>query len=192
MNRDLINRAKDFAHWAHDAVEQKRKYTGEPYWHHTDAVAALVEEDGGTDEMIAAAHLHDTLEDVEPVLIKQGRVADLRKFQTVFYDFPAPVRDMVVELTHLYTAEEYPTWSRAERKNAEADRLGSVSNNSKTIKVYDLIHNTVSIVEYAPEFAKVYLREKADLLRQLKGASPAALMRAEKQLRDSLDKLGQI
>lgn len=73
MNRRLINLAKEFAHRAHDAIEQKRKYSGVPYWTHTDAVAELVEKFGGSTVMVVAAHLHDWLEDVAPRINKTGK-----------------------------------------------------------------------------------------------------------------------
>ena len=69
---NLIEKAKQFAHEAHDSIGQKRKYSGEPYWVHTDAVAEKVAAIGGTEVMVAAAHLHDVLEDVTP-LDKTGR-----------------------------------------------------------------------------------------------------------------------
>lgn len=192
MNRDLINRARDFAHASHDSVKQIRKYTGEPYWNHTDAVALIVEAHDGTPDMIAAAHLHDVLEDVEPVLIKEGRVAELQNFRFVYYNFPASVRDMVVELTHLYTQEDFPDWGRARRKQAEAERLWSVSNNSKTIKAADLMQNTESIVLHDPGFAITYLKEKHEVLKGLTGAHPGLLIKVRKQLAESLDKLNVI
>src|SRR5690554_7582422 len=59
----IEERVELYAKAAHDAVGQRRKYTGEPYWMHTAAVAEAVKESGGTPEMVAAAHLHDTVED---------------------------------------------------------------------------------------------------------------------------------
>ena len=42
----------------------------------------------------------------------------------------------------------------------EADKLSKISPLSQTVKYADLFNNTSSIVELAPDFAKVYLREK--------------------------------
>lgn len=50
---DLITRAAIYT--AHQAVGQRRKYTGEPYHLHPAAVAKTVESVGGTEAMIAAA-----------------------------------------------------------------------------------------------------------------------------------------
>ena len=62
-NDSLVERSKAFAIAAHRAIDHRRKYTGDPYDVHLSAVAELVESVGGTPEMIAAAWLHDTVED---------------------------------------------------------------------------------------------------------------------------------
>ena len=55
----IIEKAQDFAHRAHDTIKQVRKYTGEPYWVHTDDVALRVTNLLDCESMICAAHLHD-------------------------------------------------------------------------------------------------------------------------------------
>lgn len=47
--------AKYFAIAAHEAVGQKRKYTGERYWRHCESVARMVKEAGGSEDMVCAA-----------------------------------------------------------------------------------------------------------------------------------------
>ena len=49
----LIAQTRDFA--IHFHGEQKRKYTGEPYWHHCRNVAELVSAVNADPEVIAAA-----------------------------------------------------------------------------------------------------------------------------------------
>lgn len=191
-DRYWTNRAKSLAHWAHDSIGQVRKYTGEPYWVHTDRVAILVDDHGGTDAMIAAAHLHDVLEDVEPELIKRGMKEYSDHFRVALAEFPSEVRNMVVELTHEFTQEKYPKLNRAQRKKLEADRLALVSRNSKTIKLADLIDNSDSIVKHDIGFARTYLREKEYLLGVLREGEPRLLAQAERILRESLDKLGMV
>ena len=61
----LEQRAKAFAEHHHAAVNQKRKYTGEPYIVHPAAVVELVRGVPHTQEQLAAAWLHDTVEDTE-------------------------------------------------------------------------------------------------------------------------------
>src|SRR5688572_2066454 len=67
---DLESRARGFAERAHAAIGQRRKYTGEPYIVHPIAVAELVRSVPHTPEMIAAALLHDVVEDT-PVTLAQ-------------------------------------------------------------------------------------------------------------------------
>ncbi len=146
---DRIQQATVFATQAHSG--QKRKYTGENYIVHPIAVAELVREKGGSEDQIIAALLHDTVEDCD-VTIKQ--VYDL---------FGHVVATLVDELTDVFTSEAYPKINRKVRKRQEAKRLAKVSVEAKLIKLCDMIDNTSSIVEHDPNFAKLYLAEKAHL-----------------------------
>lgn len=155
-----IQRAKEFAHAGHDSIGQTRKYTNEPYWVHTDAVAAAIQNAPVSyfpSHIIAVivAHLHDLPEDVNKYPYNLLGIRER---------FGATVAYLVEELTHKYTSEAYPNLNRAERKMLEAWRLGNASGWAQTIKVFDLMDNSKSIVKYDPNFAKVFLREKAHLL----------------------------
>ena len=59
----LTTFALGFVNCAHR--QQKRKYTGEPYVVHCEGVARIVAEYTSDAEVIAAATLHDVLEDTE-------------------------------------------------------------------------------------------------------------------------------
>lgn len=146
--------ARAYAAGAHAAVGQRRKYTGEPYVLHPIAVAGLVREAGGDEEMIQAALLHDVIEDT------QVTEADLG------YVFSARVVSLVVDLTDI---TDLSLGNRATRKRIERERWREKSPAAMTIKLADLIDNTRSIVEHDPGFARTYLREKVRLLEFLKG-----------------------
>src|SRR3546814_14199201 len=60
--------------------------------------------------------------------------------------------------------DQFHEGNRAARKSAEAVRLSSVSRDAQTIKLADFISNTRSILRHDPGFAKVYLKEKAQVL----------------------------
>jgi (p)ppGpp synthase/HD superfamily hydrolase len=63
---DIVEKARIFATAAHAAVDQRRKYTNEPYIVHPKQVADFVANvPGATPEMIAAAWLHDVVEDTK-------------------------------------------------------------------------------------------------------------------------------
>ena len=129
---------------------QKRKYTGEPYWHHPVSVATKLMETGCCDiDMICAALLHDTVEDTTITL------DDIQR------EFGSSVALMVFWLTE---KTEKPIGNRSLRKEIECKFLSLAPDDVKTIKVCDLIDNTKTIETHDPEFAKVYFKEKKDLL----------------------------
>lgn len=146
----MVARARYFASKKH--AGQARKYTGDPYIVHPVAVADMVRRNGGTANMVAAALLHDTLEDTDATVAEIEAITNKE------------VAMLVVELTDQYTSEFYPELNRKVRKRLEAERLAKVSPEAKAIKLADMADNTATIVEYDPGFAKVYLREKAELL----------------------------
>lgn len=181
MNR--IEAAQAFAHAAHDSVGQKRKYTGEPYWVHTDEVAQIVASVGGTEDMIVAAHLHDVLEDVTPINPEYS-------FQRILKEFGQNAASMVVDLTDEFIKEKYPKMNRAKRKQRERERIEKTQFDSQTIKLADLLSNTRSIVAHDPDFARVYLREKLALLGCLTNGSPILLQQATDLTLENFAKLG--
>lgn len=140
-------RAKAFAEVAHQG--QVRKYTGEPYINHPAAVVELVRTVPHTQEMLAAAWLHDVVEDTDTTLIE---VRDL---------FGLSVAAYVMFLTDVSKPAD---GNRATRKALDRAHLTTAPPKAMTIKLADLIHNTESIVKYDPKFAEVYLAEKRLLL----------------------------
>ena len=65
---DLVDRARLFATSAHKRIGHQRKYSNQPYQVHLQAVAKLVASVSDDPEMIAAAWLHDTVEDTPATL----------------------------------------------------------------------------------------------------------------------------
>lgn len=145
----LIEKADLFASAAHAAVGQKRKYSQDDYIVHPRRVSKMVAEFGGTDEMIAAALLHDVLEDTDVT-------SDL-----IASTFGSVVHSLVVDLTDVSKPED---GNRAVRKGIDATRLSLASKDAQIIKLADLIDNSDDIVANDPSFAKVFLKEKAHLL----------------------------
>lgn len=150
------NAAEHFADIAHSAIGQKRKYTLDPYINHPRNVAYLVQIVGGSEEMIAAAYLHDVLEDVMPLDDRFNGDEILKKFGYTVYNLV------------LWLTDPIGSGNRAMRKEAARDRLAMAPAEAKTIKLADLIDNSLTIVKHDPGFAKVYLKEKRELLDVLK------------------------
>lgn len=159
----MIASARHFAIAAHSATGQVRKYTGEPYWVHCAEVATLVASVTSSAEMVAAAWLHDTVEDTA---ITIEHIRD---------EFGPAVAALVEGLTDVSKPED---GNRAHRKAIDRQHTAEQSPDCKTIKLADLISNTSSIVLRDPEFAKVYLAEKRLLLDVLREGHPVLWRRA--------------
>ena len=151
---DLIKAAKTFAQNRHRKIMHTRKYSGEPYEFHLEAVAALIETTGRySEEVIAAAWLHDVVEDTgTPICEIETR-------------FGGSVARLVSELTDISKPKD---GNRAIRKKLDREHLARSSAEAKTIKLADLIHNAESIVKYDQKFAGVFVREMSLLLQVLK------------------------
>ena len=151
----------EFATQAHG--DQKRKYVNDPYITHPIAVAEIVKDQGGDMNMQAAALLHDVLEDTAVTH------AQLRAFlyQTCYQADADDILQLVVNLTDVYTKDNFPELNRRERKALEASRLYFTDKRTKAIKIADIIHNSDSIMEYDPSFARVFLQEKEYLLSKI-------------------------
>lgn len=166
-NSALVAQARLYSRCAHQAAGQTRKYTGEPYYLHPLAVADTVAQvAGATPEMVAAALLHDVVEDTA---ITHEEIA---------LAFGDGVAGLVFDLTDQYAGPEQG--NRATRKAMEQARLSHVRPQAQTIKYADLIDNTARIVDLDPTFAKVYLKEKRALLDVMRDGDAALWQRAWK------------
>jgi len=149
---DLIKRARDYATNAHQRIDQRRKYNNQPYHVHLEAVAKLVTSVTDDAEMIAAAWLHDTVEDTP---------ATLGDIET---EFGVSVAELVEELTDISKPSD---GNRAHRKTADRQHSAQASARAKTVKLADLIDNCRDITKHDQRFARVYLTEMAALLEVL-------------------------
>lgn len=150
--KPLVTSASIFAAYAHTG--QTRKYTGEPYFQHVEAVAKMVMMTrNATPEMIAAAYLHDVVEDTGTT------------YADVLNKYGDPVADYVWRLTATVWPGPFEARpNRAFRMAHERRRLADSPAEVQTIKLADIIDNTATIVQYDPSFAPLYLREKLELL----------------------------
>lgn len=173
----LEEKARIFATAAHAAIRQVRKYTGEPYIVHPAAVVAIVKSVPHTPEMVAAAWLHDVVEDtgVQPALIHS--------------EFGPVVAGHVSDLTDVSKPED---GKREQRKAIDRAHSAEGSAGSQTLKLADLIENSSSIVGRGGDFARIYLREKALLLEVLTKGDPTLHARATAILNDALARLQQM
>lgn len=171
---DLVSLAEKFATDKHGSINHVRKYTGDPYITHPQAVAEIVKGIGGSKEMICAALLHDTVEDTETTI---SEIEDI---------FGTDVAILVDALTDIAKPGDGNRAMRMQ-KNLEHTKLGSA--DAHTIKLADLIDNSRSIVEFDKKFAVVYMNEKANLMEVLKGGNKE-LYNTAKKIMDNYKKNG--
>jgi (p)ppGpp synthase/HD superfamily hydrolase len=145
----IVERARVFATAAHAAVEQVRKYTYEPYIVHPAEVVSIVKSVPHTDVMLAAAWLHDVVEDTSVTI------------ETIRAEFGVEVAELVSWLTDVSWPAD---GNRAHRKALDRAHSAAAPAEAQTVKLADLISNTRSIMAHDVAFAKTYLEEKRLLL----------------------------
>ncbi|AZO29395.1 HD domain-containing protein [Mesorhizobium sp. M1B.F.Ca.ET.045.04.1.1] len=162
----LEERALAFATAAHASIDQRRKYTNQPYIEHPIAVAEIVRSVPHTPEMIAAAYLHDVVEDTPITLNK------------ILQEFGREVVTLVSWLTDVSLPLD---GNRAARKAIDLAHTAKAPSAAKTIKLADLIDNTLTIKQRDPDFWRVYRHEKLRLLDVLKEGDATLWARAAAQ-----------
>ncbi len=159
--KDILRSIEHFADNAHDL--QTRKYTPERYIVHPVRVMKLCNEYTDDVAILAAALLHDVLEDTpvtedEIRMFLRNLLNDKDVERTIQY---------VIELTDVYVKAAYPHWNRRTRKAKEFERLLKISADAQTIKYADVIDNSVEIVRHDKDFARVLLYEYRTMLKSL-------------------------
>lgn len=145
----VVERARMVAFAAHGAIDHRRKYTGAPYTSHLAEVAQICEQAGLPPAAVAAAWLHDILEDTK---IEYHALINLTD---------PLVADLVYWLTD---GSEPKDGNRKTRKAIDRSKLMHSPKLAQSIKYADIISNTASIVAHDKKFAKVYIPEMEALL----------------------------
>jgi (p)ppGpp synthase/HD superfamily hydrolase len=174
MDNLMIEQAKFFAIGAHNAVGQKRKYNFAPYWTHCEAVAELVEMLGGDENMIMAAWLHDTVEDTQVTL---GEINFL---------FGTDVASLVKDLTKVSRPED---GNRQIRDHIDRAHLAKTSKRGQEVKCCDIAHNVADIALFDPNYAKIYVRAKQEVLDVMTLASAPYRELAQNAIDTALDNI---
>jgi hypothetical protein len=148
----LVHRAREFATQAHRRIDQRRKYSKQAYEVHLRAVADLVARVTEDQEMIAAAWLHDTVEDTPATL------GDIER------EFGRGVAQLVADLTDVSRPGD---GNRAVRKAIDRAHSAQADARAKTVKLADLTDNCRDICQHDKRFARVFMVEMAALLEVL-------------------------
>ncbi len=156
---NLLQQITDFATRAHGS--QRRKFADEPYINHPVRVMETCREHTQDICLLAAALLHDVLEDTST------SKEQMRDFLKTVLSNEDSIRtlNIVVELTDVYTKEQYPDLNRRQRKAKESERLAGVSAQAQNIKYADIIDNSKNISNAETGFARIVLHEYKNLVK---------------------------
>ena len=163
-NEDLLNRAYVYAMRAHG--EQKRA-SGDPYFSHPLQVAAILTDLKLDDATIAAALLHDTIEDTDATRAEIDRL------------FGHDIGVLVEGLTKLKKLDLVSK----EAKQAENLRklLLAIADDVRVllIKLADRLHNMRTLEYRSPEARRITAEETLDIYAPLAGRMGMQEMREE-------------
>ena len=157
--REVIRRSIELARAAH---EGQRRASGEPYLSHVLAVAEIVADLGLDHETVAAAVLHDVIEDSDYT------VEDLEE---LFGETIARLVDGVTKMAVMHDYEGGDSRERRNRQNAESLRkllLAMVEDiRVVLIKLADRLHNMRTLGFLDPERQQRIARETLDIFAPL-------------------------
>ncbi|MDA8585587.1 bifunctional (p)ppGpp synthetase/guanosine-3',5'-bis(diphosphate) 3'-pyrophosphohydrolase [Rhodobacteraceae bacterium] len=160
----MITRAYDYGARMH---EGQTRYSGEPYFTHPIAVAAILTEQQLDDATIITALLHDTVEDTRST------------FAEVEREFGTEVAELVDGVTKLTNLQ----LSSTETKQAENFRklFMAMSKDLRVIlvKLSDRLHNMRTIRAMRPDKQEQKARETMDIYAPLAGRMGMHWMREE-------------
>ena len=130
---DLIERAERFARVCHSG-QCRKGAAKEPYIIHLEEVSSLVEVWGGSEEAIAAAWLHDTIEDCPPT-----------SHEDLVAEFGDRVADFVAELT------DDKSLPKPKRKELQIENAAKKTPEAALVKLADKTSNVGAIANSPPE-----------------------------------------
>lgn len=161
---NMIAKATLFADQAHDG--QVRKFTGLPYISHTMEVMQIVRGVTNDDDILAAAVLHDVIEDCG----------------ITYTDLAAEFNERIAYLVYQVTnSADEQDGNRDTRAYINRTILRDVSADAQTIKLADIISNVSGVdiaLECDPVWTQLYLEEKRELLKVLNKGDRELRMRA--------------
>ena len=134
MTNTLILKAAHFAAEKHRDQRRKDKHAS-PYIIHPISVALAITQIGGVDdpEILAAALLHDTLEDTETTP------------EELEAEFGKKVCEYVLDVT------DDKTLPKDERKRRQIEHAKKISKGAALIKLGDKISNVTDVINSPPE-----------------------------------------
>lgn len=174
-NSPIVQKALQYATDAHGEIGQKRKYTGEDYIVHPIAVAKIVLRYVDDENAVAAALLHDVVEDTN------------RTQDDITRDFGETISSYVEMLTDISKPSD---GNRKTRKAIDCAHTAKAIPVIKTVKLADVLHNAPSIIQHNRGFAYKWMGEKVDLIEVLGEGEPELYRKVQKLIDDFFPQKG--
>jgi guanosine-3',5'-bis(diphosphate) 3'-pyrophosphohydrolase len=174
---NIITKAKQFASDVHKH-QVRNDEAKTPYVIHLAEVAELVRDSGGSDEEIAAAWLHDAVEDTEATM------------EEIIEEFGDEVGNIVEAVTDL---TEWLPLTLAERKAKQAERVAKESDSVKRVKLADQTSNVKIVgdsdLTWGRDVDLIYINSARKIAEVCKGVSPYLDKLFEERYEETLQKL---
>lgn len=139
----------------------------------------------GDQTILAAALLHDVLEDTPVTKLKMKLFLE----SITNKEDAERIVKLVAALTDVYTKEKFPKLNRSGRRHKETQRLGTIPGDAQTVKYADIIDNTIDITKNDPDFATVYLKECMNSLKSMTEGNPDLYRRALETVNENMKNL---
>ncbi|MFX0135610.1 MAG: HD domain-containing protein [Candidatus Hodarchaeota archaeon] len=149
MDSKKIDKAKKYSAEKHK--EQKRKFSGKPYFTHPSNVASMVAKYTKDEEIIMAAYLHDTIEDTATT------------YKEIFKEFGKKVAELVGELT-----SDKSKYSKSTKSLYLLKKMNNMSDEALLIKLCDRLDNISGYPDEPNNFVKLYMKQTKYILSNLK------------------------
>jgi len=170
---NMIQKAKQLATEAHKGVN--RKWGNDPYIIHPERVAAKVATlDGCNEEDVAAAWLHDVIEDSGEGLAPEAKAAVKEQYaQRIKDECGEVVLSLVRELTFPTEGDEWAGRPRAEKNVVRFAHMRGMTKRAQRIKMVDRWDNLHDMVNAPHKLIRKTCDESWELLDICKDACPA-------------------
>jgi len=157
--RQIVQKAKDFASFKH-RLQSRKHGRGEPYMSHVEGVVAVLRRHGYTSEdVLAAAYLHDTVEQTDTSITE------------IYNLFGTEVAKLVYWLT------DEKRGNKTMQRQIAAWRISRAPIEAKLIKLADIIDNTRAVIANEPDSAQEYLVEKKQTMWAMADEEGERIMR---------------
>lgn len=157
---DIEMAAMVLARFAHGLHDQRRKYDGEPYINHPERVVRRLRDLGAPADVLAAAWLHDTLEDT------------ILQPEDILERCSAGVLARVETLTDRFNASH---GNRAIRNMLRNAKIAASDAWNQNIKLCDREDNLVGVFAHDKKFFVDYFKEALTMVDAFTKANPELL-----------------